>query len=524
MLLGIDYGTTRTVVAAVDRGNYPVVSFHNESGDTMQWYPSLVAAHSGGGERRFGFDAAARQNEPVWTVLRSFKRELSQHTPESRLTLAQDSVPVIDLLTEFLIQLRRDLFERSNLRLKRSEPLEAMISVPANSNSNQRFITLEAFRRAGFHVKGTINEPSAAGIEYAHHYLNTAGSSRGREHVVVYDLGGGTFDASVISIAERRHEVVSSDGIAHLGGDDFDQLLFELALEQAGVRELTERERFRLLEECREKKEGLHPNTRRLAIDLGQVLEGAGEVIISTAEFYERSRPLVEQTIEAMESAMKKLPAGAELDWRSVAAIYMVGGASDLPIVGRTLRERFSRQVKKSPYPHAATAIGLAIAADTEAGYTLRERFTRHFGVWRESDEGRTVQLDVLFEKDTLLPDSEGGRLTRSRRYQPAHNLGHFRYVECSRIDEDNQPTGDITPWADIYFPFDPRLQNDPQLERFAVTRMPPGDYFVEELYSCDQTGIIEVEMINHANGWRRTFQLHGGGERKRAQATKVSG
>jgi molecular chaperone DnaK (HSP70) len=186
------------------------------------------------------------------------------------------------------------------------------------------------------------------------------------------------------------------------------------------------------------------------------------------------------------------------------------------------LRERFSRQVKKSPYPHAATAIGLAIAADTEAGYTLRERFTRHFGVWRESDEGRTVQLDVLFEKDTLLPDSEGGRLTRSRRYQPAHNLGHFRYVECSRIDEDGQPTGDITPWADIYFPFDPRLQNDPQLERFAVTRMPPGDYFVEELYSCDQNGIIEVEMINHANGWRRTFQLHGSRERKRAQAGKV--
>lgn len=522
MLLGIDYGTTRTVVAAVDRGNYPVVSFHTDSGDAEQWYPSLVAAHHVSGERRFGFDAAAHQNEPGWLMLRSFKRELGRLTPASTISLGRNSVPALGLLTEFLAQLRRDLFERSNLRLKRNEPLEAMVSVPANANSNQRFLTLEAFRLAGFQVKGTINEPSAAGIEYAHHYLNTAGAPRGREYVVVYDLGGGTFDASVISIAERRHEVTSSDGIAHLGGDDFDQLLLELALEQAGIHELTKRARFRLLEECREKKEGLHPNTRKIAIDLGSATEAAGEVIISTAEFYERSRPLVEQTMEAMERAMKKSPAGAELDWRSVAAVYMVGGSSDLPIVARTLRERFGRQVKKSPYPHAATAIGLAIAADTEAGYNLRERFTRHFGVWRESDEGRTVRLDVLFEKDTLLPASHAVKLTCSRRYQPAHNLGHFRFVECSRIDEEGQPTGDITPWANIYFPFDPRLQDDSQLERLAVTRTPPGDYLIEELYSCDQNGIIEVEIINHANGWRRTFQLHGSREPKRAQVSKV--
>ena len=139
----------------------------------------------------------------------------------------------------------------------------------------ERFLTLEAFRRAGFQVRGLLNEPSAAGIEYAHH-ARSAGPSARRELVVVYDLGGGTFDASVISMAARRHEVVHSAGIAQLGGDDIDHLLLELALEQAGVQDWTAAERTRLLEECREKKEGLHPNTRRLAIDLERGREGAG--------------------------------------------------------------------------------------------------------------------------------------------------------------------------------------------------------------------------------------------------------
>jgi molecular chaperone DnaK (HSP70) len=508
MLLGIDFGTTRTVVAAVDRGNYPVISFQAENGDTQEWYPSLVAARAG--ELALGLDAAARQDDREWVVMGSFKRGLAARGPESILRVGDHRLTPIDLLTKFLASLRRALEVRSNLRVEPSEKLEAMISVPANSNSNQRFITLEAFRRAGFFVRGMINEPSAAGIEYAHHYTSAGPASR-KEFMVVYDLGGGTFDSSVISMAQQRHEVVSSEGIAQLGGDDFDNLLMELALSEAGVREIPEQARAHLLEECREKKEGLHPNTRRVAIDLGRVLEGAGEVIVSTAEFYERCRPLVERTIEAMESSVGSLPSTGELDWRSVAAIYLVGGSSDLPIVARLLRERYGRQVRKSPYPHAATAIGLAIASDTEAGYHLRERFTRHFGVWREADEGRSITIDVLFEKETLLPDREGERLARSRRYSPAHNIGHFRYIECSRLGEGGQPTGDMTPWDEIYFPFDPALEAEPRLDRMPVTRIATGEQFVEEIYTIDRHGIIEVEIINHTSQYRRSFRLRGG-------------
>src|SRR2546426_12190942 len=114
----------------------------------------------------------------------------------------------------------------------------------------------------------------------------------------------------------------------------------------------------------------------------------------------------------------------------AVAALYVVGGASALPLVGRLLRERYGRKVRTSPYPHAAAAIGLAIAADQEAGYALRERFTRHFGVWREAEGGRAVAFDVVFAKNPLLPGPGGAPLTRPPPGQPTPNVGHFRPPE----------------------------------------------------------------------------------------------
>jgi len=440
-------------------------------------------------------------------MLRSFKRQLAGLSPDSVARAGGHPVTVLQLLTEFMSQLRTDLMQRSNLRIARNTPLEAMISVPANSNSNQRFITLEAFRRAGFKVRGMINEPSAAGIEYAHNTLTSHGSTR-REHVVIYDLGGGTFDASVINIADQYHEVLNSVGISQLGGDDFDALLMDLALRRSGVDGLTGKARFHLLEECRERKEGLHANTRRIAIDVGRAVEGKGEVVIDAQEFYASCRPLIERTVAALERAVLLAPLPHA--WDSVAAIYLVGGSSDFPLVSRLLREQFGRRVRKSSYPHAATAIGLAIMADSTSGYTLRERFTRHFGVWRELDDGRSVTLDVLFEKETLLPQDTAAKVVRSRLYRPVHNIGHFRYLECGQIDEQGRPGGDITPWDEIRFPFDPALQNEEHLDRIPITRTVPSGQLIEELYSCDAGGIIEVTIVNHASQFRRSYRLRG--------------
>src|SRR5215510_844915 len=506
MLLGIDFGTTRTVVASVDRGNYPIVSFHPEDGDTLEWYPSVAASR--GAEIVFGFDAAQKHGAEGWSMLRSFKRRLGLTGPDESIEVGDYRLTALELLMGFLSAMRSDLLARSNLRVKRNDKLQATISVPANSNSNQRFITIEAFRRAGFDVRGVMNEPSAAGIEYAHH-LAGGGASK-RETLVVYDLGGGTFDSTIINLVERDHEVLSSEGIAKLGGDNFDIVLLDLALKEAGVNEVSDAALVKLLEECRQKKEGLHPNTRRITIDLSLGIEGAGQVTVAVSDFYEECRPLIESTVEAMEHVMEKSAREAGFDLHESAAVYLVGGSSDLPLVARLLREKYGKQVRRSPYPHAATAIGLAIAADTEAGYKLRERFTRHFGVWRERDDGRQMAFDPLFEKNTALPLKGEEPLVRTRRYSPIHNIGHFRYLECSRVDPAGQPQGDLAPWDEILFPFDPALRSNEDLQDASVNRVRDHSHVVEEVYSCDHNGIIEVEIKDADNGFSRRYRLRG--------------
>jgi len=176
------------------------------------------------------------------------------------------------------------------------------------------------------------------------------------------------------------------------------------------------------------------------------------------------------------------------------------------------LREEYGRRIRKSPYPRAATAIGLAIAADEMSGFSVQDRFTRHFGVWREEEEGRRITFDPIFAKDTLLPATGESPLLQSRSYQPMHNIGHFRYLECSHLDEQGQPRGDLTTWDEIRFPFDPGLAAGKGWEKDSVRRfdIPPG-IEAEEIYSCDSQGIVKVTLINHASGFKKSYQLRHG-------------
>ena len=507
MHLGIDFGTTRTVVAAVDRGNYPVISFQTEMGDMQAWFPSLIAVQ--GSQTLYGIEAQARMGEPEWTFLRSLKRSLCELAPGASIAIGGQAFPAFDLLVQYLAHLRAALCTRSNLQISAKEPLEALIAVPANANGNQRFLTMDAFRRAGFHILGMINEPSAAGIEFAHQHATNEWAVR-KEYLVVYDMGGGTFDASVIGRENQCHQVITDEGIARLGGDDFDMLLRDLVLEHAAAGViLSEAAGYQLLEECRRQKESLHPNTRRIAVDLGRSLEGGGTVTIPVEDFYARCQPLVERTIAAVETAMTRARQSDEVSWNEVAVVYLVGGSAELPIVSRMLRERYGRRVRRSPYPHSATAIGLAIAADDASGHVLRERFTRHFGVWREADCGSRVTFDPIFSKDTLLPRPGDPPLRHMRCYHPAHNVGHFRYLECSRLNEECYPDGDITPWDEVVFAFDPALCLEPALESQEVRRLEGiAGQEIEESYLCNAHGVIEVTLTNKTAGYAQKCRL----------------
>src|SRR3984885_9240122 len=312
MRLGIDFGTTHTVVAVVDRGNYPVVSF-----DGVDAWPSIIAANESG-ELRYGPDAASVRHDPHWSVLPSFKRLLNDAGPTTTVDLAGRRYLLADLVAGFLTQFRSDLQHCSNAELAPGVPVEAAISVPANASSAQRFLTLEAFSD----LFALLTDPSAAGFESAHRYRSTITAKR--EYVLIYALGGGTFDASLLKMTGRLNEVVVSEGIQRLGGDDFDEAILKLVRNCAGLRSLPAGTRDQLLEECSVRKEAVGPNTRRFLVDLTSVGKPAFSCPIE--DVYTACAPLVDKTITALPGVLRDR-AGGDVDWSEIAGIYVVGGA-----------------------------------------------------------------------------------------------------------------------------------------------------------------------------------------------------
>ncbi len=504
MSLGIDFGTTHTVVAFADRGNFPLVSFETESGESMDTFPSIVAARDG--ELRFGLDALAVAGEPSWSQSRSFKRLLARHSLRTggTVTLGGREVSLSELLTGFLGALEVALRTRSNLpkALKAAPRFEAVVASPANAFCTQRFVTLEAFRAAGFTVRAMLNEPSAAGFEYAHRHARTLTSKR--EHVLVYDLGGGTFDASLVLMTGVQHDVVQTAGLAELGGDDFDEVLVKLVAAAAKLElaSLTPWFHRRLADACRTAKEQLTPNTKRVTVDLESCLGARATmpvVTIAAADYAEACQPLVDRTLEAM------APLVSAMD--EVAGVYVVGGGSSLPVVARTLREKFGKRVHRSPYPHGAVAIGLAIAADQETRFELTDRFSRHFGLFREVESGRAATYDTLFGRDVELPRAGGPKLERQRRYRAAHNVGHFRFFECAAFDAKGAPQGDMAPMTDVYFAFDVALRGQP-LEEVAVRRLEGQGPLISERYTIDEKGLVQVIITDEDSGFASTHVL----------------
>lgn len=497
MKVGIDFGTTHTVVTTVDRGNYPVVSF-----DGADTWPSLIAANTEG-ELRFGPDAAAVRHEPGWSVLRSFKRLLNDAGPQSEVTLAGRGYRLAELLTGFLAALKDDLQHRSNCGLQAGDTIEAAIGVPANASSAQRLLTLDAFVAAGFHVVAMLNEPSAAGLEYAHRYRSTITAKR--EYVLVYDLGGGTFDASLLKMTGQVNEVAISEGIQRLGGDDFDDAIVRLVLAESKLA-VNAAARNLLREECAVRKEAVGPQTRRFLVDLAAVDQPPFSCAID--DVYAVCAPLVDKTIELLDRVLHD-PArgGRDVPWSEVAGIYVVGGAGGFPLVSRMLRTAFGeKRVKRSPYPFAATAIGLAVFLDNEAGFALSERFSRHLGVFREAQAGADVVFDPIVPKDASLPADGHSPLVVRRRYRAAHNIGHFRFVECSRL-VNGRPDGDVTPYDPVLFPFDPALRDRDDLGRQPIGRWNEGPD-VEECYVVAPSGAVEVTLTTQPAGFERTFRL----------------
>lgn len=488
MRLGIDFGTTRTVVSAVRDGRHPLAAF-DEHGEFRDYIPGVAAVVAG--QLLVGWPAArAIADGTASHALRSIKRVALALAPDAAVPGLPD-ITALDLVTHFLAELRSALVERSNLELAPDEPLEVMAAVPASASSRQRWMTLEAFRRAGFSPIGLVNEPTAAAVEFANHHLAELGKRSPKRYVVVYDLGGGTFDTSAVSLEGRRFELIASEGLGQLGGDDFDAVI----LDEAGLPHTAA-----ALERAREAKEALRPTSRKLALDLGESVHS-----LDVAAIYARAQPLIDQTIAQTELLFSRLrDRGIDPDnTKELGGLYLVGGGAAFPAVSRALRARFGKKLQLATQPFAATAIGLAIAADPDTHVRIREAVTRHFGVWREAAAGSDKIFDSLLGKHLAAP------VTIQRRYRPAHAVGHLRFLECGALDASGQPIQDLVPFTDVYFPYDPSLADAPDLTTAPTDRRP--DLLTNEIaetYTYAPDGTISVTIANLSRGYERSFSL----------------
>jgi molecular chaperone DnaK (HSP70) len=481
--IGIDFGTTNTVVALADRGNFPVLELDpEESGNPA--IPSVI----GWGERgEFSSGTAAIEaaRKGSGHILPSFKRWLGHLEPPPGFALGR----LEGCLADFLGRVREAVVAAAGF--DEETRIEAAVGVPANANSLQRWRTLQAVREAGFDPLGLVHEPTAAALEYAHRHP-LFGKGRSLRHVLVYDLGGGTFDASLVRLDPEGVAVILSTGVDRLGGDDFDRILADLVLESTGSRfeELGESDRLELLARCRDAKEAIRPTTRKWIVDLAGVTDG--EVTVRAADYAERCLPLVERSVSVLEELLRE----SQLAEDEIDALLLVGGGSELPLVRKKLTELFATRVRISPHPFASTAIGLAIHADRKGpAARVEERLSRHFGVWREAEAGTRKTFDVLFDRSTPLP-LPGELHTVTRTYRPVHDVGVFRFEECLELDSNNLPTKDRTPWCEILFPFDPHRSVDGESSLLEVHRRNfPEDLVATETWSCDSEGMISVRI-----------------------------
>jgi molecular chaperone DnaK (HSP70) len=223
-------------------------------------------------------------------------------------------------------------------------------------------------------------------------------------------------------------------------------------------------------------------------------------------EYYERCRPLIENTRQVVENLL----AARAVD--SLDTLYVTGGGAELPPVARILRETFGRKVRRSAYMRSASAIGLAIRAagsSDEVQDQVSDQFNRNFGLWREADHGGTIFFDLIFPRGVRLPSPGGPPLAVERVYQPAHNIGHFRYLESSQLNEQGQPTGEIANWDQVQFPFDPALRQSADLGAVQVAAFAnPSGIKIRERYTCDSAGNVRVTISAEPSGYNREFSI----------------